>query len=90
MPKKVIPIRGSEEEHENWRLAAQNENMAFSAWARRLLNEASDDARAKRLERDGQVREREKIKATMRPGPQFALQEEYDSFKPDPKPGWKK
>jgi hypothetical protein len=46
--RKVIPIRGSLEEHGEWKRAAQLDGFAFSAWARRVLNEAAEAERERR------------------------------------------
>lgn len=65
--RKVIPIRGSLEEHGEWKRAAQLDGFAFSAWARRVLNEAAEassaEARFARAERE----RREAVALSLRP-----------------------
>lgn len=46
MPRGVIPIRGSEEEHNLWKEASALAGLRFSAWARMMLNEEAAKVKA--------------------------------------------
>jgi len=74
MPRNVIPIRGSNEEHEKWKTAAGSQS--FSSWARMVLNEAADASTAEYKDREHQKSQRETQLATAYP---------QRVFRPDPK-----
>lgn len=74
MPRNVIPIRGSSEEHQKWKTAAGSQS--FSAWARRVLNEAAEAEVAVARDRDFVKAERLDVVRSAFP---------QKSFRPDPK-----
>lgn len=56
MQRKVIPIRGSEEEHNRWKEASGS--ASFSTWARKTLNEAAEAQSAEAKDREYQKQTR--------------------------------
>jgi hypothetical protein len=66
--RKVVPIRGSVEEHARWKEAAELSGLVFSPWARMRLNEAADAELAEQRERDLVVRDRERLRQLVAPG----------------------
>lgn len=46
MSRKVIPLRGTEEEHAFWKQAAKDAGLSFSVWARNCLNVCAADETA--------------------------------------------
>jgi hypothetical protein len=87
--RNVIPLRGSEQERNTWGEAAALSNMAFSAWARRALNEAAESELAEKREVEEQRLTREGLKVRIAGGewnPNTAWRnDDLTAFKPDPK-----
>lgn len=67
MPRGVIPIRGSQDEHEAWKSVSALEGLRFSAWARRTLNEEADRVKAEHSDEQIKKVERQAVIQTAFP-----------------------